>query len=834
MARMREPLLLPFLAFCAGIVVQRWTPFSISEVLAAMAALFVLAWIASRRESWPLAWTASLLGFCAAGIFVAELRKPGAKPELDAAQGELVTLTGCVIEPPKFMPGREQFVLEIAPAARARVNLYLKEGEIAPPLRYGERVTVEGRVRSPRNYGNEGAFDVETFLARQQIFWTVSARSGVPIERQEGNCGTARWGAVYGIRGWLLDRIDRLYGEDSPKIAALLIGESAGLDREWTDSFRKTGTYHALVVSGTHVTLLAALLTVFLRAFFVPQLPALMLTAALAWFYALVAGASIPSIRAAAGFTFFLACRFLYRRARLLNIVAAVAWIFLLWDPAQLFDVSFQLSFGALASIAAIALPLDERYLDPYRQSLRRIADKRHDIRLAPNVAQLRVEMRLLAETVSLLTRVSAAFALRALSWLGRPALLFAALMLVSASVQLALAVPFILYFHRFALSAVIANVGVATMLELAISTGFVATLTMLSPLTWATRWLVNRSSDLAVWHLRWEPEFRVPDPPVWMALLAVTALAFCVWALRRSAKLGVFAIGLSALLVAAMVIFPYGASAGRNELEMTAVDVGQGDAILVVFPDGTRMAVDAGGIPSYGSGVKPMDIGEAVVSPYLWMREFRALDIVVVTHGHADHMGGTLALIENFHPRELWVSGLGRNEPLDALRNAARARGIVIRELRRGYRTAFGGAEVRVAGPAPDAWNEGAPHNNDSLALLIRLGERSFFLPGDAERNLEQEFVYDESLGKIDVLKVAHHGGRTSTTFDFIEKTRPSVAVISVGAGNRYNHPHPEVLDRLASRRTTVLRTDRDGRITVRTDGRRIWFETFRWAQAR
>jgi competence protein ComEC len=834
MARMREPLVLPFFAFCSGIILSRWVSFAAFEILPAMASLFVLALLASRRESWPLAWVAALLGFCATGVFVAELRQPPPKPQLDAAPGELVTLTGCVVEPPKFMPGREQFVLELAPGARARVNLYLKEGEAPPPLRYGERVTVEGRVRPPRNYANEGAFDVETFLARQRIFWTVSARSNAPIERLEQDCSSPGWAAIYRARSWLLERIDRLYGEDSPKIAALLIGESAGLDRDWTDSFRKTGTYHALVVSGTHVTLLAALLTVFLRAFFVPQIPALMLTASLAWFYALVAGASIPSIRAAAGFTFFLACRYLYRRARLLNIIAAVAWIFLVWDPDQLFDTSFQLSFGALAAIAGIALPLDERYLGPYRQALRRTSDLRHDMRLAPGVAQLRVELRLLSETVSLLTHARVSWVLRAAEWLGRPLLLFAALMLVSASIQLALAVPFVIYFHRFALSAVVANVGVATMLEMAISTGFTATITGLAPLVWATRWLINHASDLAVWHLRWEPEFRVPDPPIWLAVAAVLLVAVSAWALRRSARWGIFAVAMCAAAVITMVAFPFAAVAGRSELELTAVDVGQGDGLLVVFPDGTRMAVDAGGIPAFGGRVKPMDIGEAVVSPYLWTRAFRSIDIVAVTHAHADHMGGAKALVENFHPRELWITGLGRSPDLDALLASARSRGVAIRELRRGYERDFGGAHVRVAGPSTDAWNDGAPHNNDSLALLIRFGERSFFLPGDAERSLEAQFVYDESFGKIDVLKVAHHGGRTSTTFEFIEKAQPSLAVISVGEGNRYNHPHPEVLDRLHSRRATVLRTDRFGRITVRTDGRRLWYETYRWTQSR
>ncbi len=834
MARMREPLLLPFLAFAAGVILQRWIEFNRAEVLMAAAALFSLALVASRRDAWWLAWTTSMLGFCATGVFVALLRQPGPKPELDAAPGELVTLTGCVIDAPRFMPDREQFVLELSAGARARVNIFLREGEAPPHLDYGDRVTLEGRVRKPRNYGNEGAFDIETYFARQKIFWTVSARTGAPIVREENGCGNPAWGAIYRVRSWLLDRINRLYETDAPKIAALLIGESAGLEREWTDSFRKTGTYHALVVSGTHVTLLAALLTFFLRAFFVPQLPALVLTASLAWLYALVAGASIPSIRAAAGFTLFLACRFFYRRARLLNIVAAVAGIFLLWDPGQLFDTSFQLSFGALAAIAILALPLDQRYLDPLRTGLRRAQDVKRDIRLSPAVAEFRVELRLLAETVSLRTGLPSSWVLKAAAWSIRPVLVLAALMLVSASIQLALAVPFLVYFHRFAVSAVLANVGVATLLEFGISTGFAATLSGFPPLVWVTRWLINRAASLAEWHLQWEPDFRVPDPPLLMILLSLAALAACGWAMRKSQRLALALAGLSTAAVGVMILFPFTAQAGRTELELTAVDVGQGDGLLVVFPDGTRMSVDAGGIPGFGRKTKPMDVGEAVVAPYLWSRAIRTLDIVAITHAHADHMGGTMALVDNFHPKELWISGLGKSAELDALLNHSRSRGVNVRVLRSGYRRSFGAAELHVVGPHPDAWNEGAPHNNDSLSLSIRLGRRTFFLPGDAERSLEEQFVADDSIGKVDVLKVAHHGGRTSTTFAFIEKTKPTLALISVGDGNRYNHPHPDVLERLQSHHTSVLRTDRDGRVTVRTDGRRIWFDTYRWSSAR
>jgi competence protein ComEC len=244
---------------------------------------WALAWIASRvtPDESPRRWLAVaclLLGCISAGAALPALRVPRSKPRLDARAGELLLLEGCVAEPQRAFEDRDQWTVELAPRAKARVTLYRKEGVPSPSIQYGTRVAIEGRARPPKNFGNEGAFDIETYWGDREIFWSGTARRIDPLLE---SCGSAWRAGIYSLRGWLLARIDSTFGSEAPQVAALLLAEPSRLDREWTDRFRETGTYHALVVSGTHVTVLAAGLVLLLRSFFVKPLPALFCSASL-------------------------------------------------------------------------------------------------------------------------------------------------------------------------------------------------------------------------------------------------------------------------------------------------------------------------------------------------------------------------------------------------------------------------------------------------------------------------------------------------------------------------------------------------------------------------
>ena len=205
----------------------------------------------------------------------------------------------------------------------------------------------------------------------------------------------------------------------------------------------------------------------------------------------------------------------------------------------------------------------------------------------------------------------------------------------------------------------------------------------------------------------------------------------------------------------------------------------------------------------------------------YLWSRQFRRLDIVALTHAHSDHMGGMAAILRNFRPRELWVAIDPDSAPYRALLDEAATLDIRVRHLRAGDRIPWNGVDISVLAPAPAYANSGPPINNDSLVLRMQFGQASALLEGDAEAPSEHAMVAASlinpaaRLGPDTLLKVGHHGSRTSTTPEFLTLAAPQDAVISVGAHNTFGHPRPEIVQRLADAHTRLFRTDEFGLAT-------------------
>jgi competence protein ComEC len=246
-------------------------------------------------------------------------------------------------------------------------------------------------------------------------------------------------------------------------------------------------------------------------------------------------------------------------------------------------------------------------------------------------------------------------------------------------------------------------------------------------------------------------------------------------------------------------------------------------------------MLMDGGGIPAFGGRSRAqLDVGEDVVAPYLWDRSIRSVDVIALSHAHEDHIGGLPALASDFHPRELWTGVTPESPTWCALREKAVKNGIRIVPLEAPARFAYGGAEIEVLAPFSDYVPGDTPKNNDSLVLRLRYGRHSFLLGGDVERQIEYRMLQANELERADVLKVAHHGSRTSSTEAFLGAVQPTFAVISAGFENSYGHPNREVIERLQEHRAAVLRTDRDGLVTVRSDGRRLSVETYRDVQNR
>jgi len=825
-----EPLLIPAVGIAAGILLDRLVPFRLIEALLAAGAFAVMAiipgLIARRRLCIGLAC-------CALGLAAAIWHRPGPPPVIDASASEAVIVEGCVVEPSVFSENREQFTLELAPGARGRVSLNLREGQDPPRLRYGQRVEFEARVRPPHNFGNPGAFDFENYLARRQIFWTISTRTGAPVTVLDGTCGTPWEAFLFGLRSEALERLETLYANDPYKtvmMQAVLTGENSRLEKSWTEHFRRTGTYHALVISGLHLTVLAGYLLILLRYATGRPLLSMALAFLAAWIYAGATGMTAPIGRAAGGFTLFLLSRFWHRQTHVLNALATVIVCFLLADPGQLFEGSFLLSVLSVLAIGALAAPLFEAHTRPVVLGFNELGRDRNDVDHDWPICAKRVEARLVAQTLSVWTRIPEKRCIAAVSMAVRVFYHLYEIFMLSAVVQVALALPMALFFHRISLSGMIANVFIVPLMNAVVVIGFVAVLTKLSFLAWLAGLLLEASRRVAEFCSALEPDWRIPDPPVWLAVAFTAALIVVALVARRPTRIRPIAIATVGVLFAVIVVHPFPADITSGQLEVTSIDVGQGDSALVVTPGGQTVIIDAGGVPGFKGRPKPrLDIGEDVVSAYLWTRSIQRIDALALTHAHEDHSGGLAALIVNFRPRELWVGAMGESEVWKRVRSVAQAHDVRIISRRAGDSFQFGGAQFRVLAPFADHVPDAIARNNDSLVMSVRLGQRAFLLTGDAEKEVEWRLADSGTIEPIDVLKLGHHGSRTSSTAEFLDQARPTFAVVSAGLDNLYRHPHPDVMARLQERGVRVLRTDYRGQIRFLTDGKRLEIETHR-----
>jgi competence protein ComEC len=715
-----------------------------------------------------------------------------------------------------------------------RATYFFGQRAPANPIRVraGERVEILARARLVRNFGDPGAFDYRGALQQQGIDLTATLRNPALMQTLPGPALKLSH-YLARVRGRLLNDLDDMLSpaEDRAAIArAMLLGDRSFLDSQQAEFFRETGAFHVLVVAGLHVGVLAVFLFWTGKKLRMPIAARALLTISALGLYVAIIEDRPPILRTALMAAIYLLARALFRRVSLLNAVGLAAVVILLFRPSEIAQASFQLSFLAAVIIAGIAEPLLERTAEPYRRALDHLGDITRDGSHAPKAAEFRIDLRAVSAWLrSLLPSKLGRYCDQIVVMPCRIGLRVWQLAVLSVALQIGMLPLMARDFHRVSFIAPIANIPAVLLTSLVVPFGFAS---LAFAAVWRTFGIVlGRALSLLIamlvasihWFARLpSSSIRVPSPPLPLLVCFFAATLILSAAILTNRRWGAW-IGLAIVLVSAslIVIYPFGPRLQPGRLEVTVLDVGQGDSIFVAFPDGRTMLVDAGGLPgtNYIRGMRPgLDIGEDVVSPFLWSHGLKRIDTVVLTHAHEDHLGGMPAVLRNFRVGELWV---GRDEDTPGYRRVlaeARARKVSVTHRLRGEEFDWDGVRVNVLWP--DSSDPARALNDDSLVLRLQDGKDSFLLTGDIERAVERSILTNGDELATNFLKVPHHGGKTSSTPAFLDATHPSIAAISAGEANPFGHPSPGTIERILAGGTRLYRTDRDGAITASTDG--------------
>ncbi len=812
---MRRPLFYPLMALIAGIIVGDRTAVScIVLAFAALPALILLLW--SVRNKWNAVSLGLILFlFFLTGLFNISqyqyLRLDG-RHIMHYAGTEKLSMEGVVLSEEDMASGKRALIVQCFRIVKNH-NYRPVNGHIrlvvasTSGFERGDFVRFRTIVRTISSFNNPGHFDYKLYQNRRGIFVSgfIADPTDMILIRRHQDRGLEH-GVDHFRRHLRLLIATHVGSPEGSILEAMAIGNQKSIPPDILDMFAKTGTSHILSISGLHVGIVSSF-AFFLALLLLKSSEYLMLrfnitkvAAAVSLIpvllYTMIAGMGTPVLRSAFMVLAFLIALMIARPKDSYNILFGAAGIILIIMPEVLFEISFQLSFSAVFALIYIvprfsnpALPFLDAWPHWLKWTLMRVY-----LFCLVSVAATVGTLPIIVYYFNRISTVTVVANLLAVPLLGILTLLLIFVFILTALFSAVLS-GFVLKAASFFVSVTVKIIGGLSCLPgssvsfvkpdgIDILLFYILLFGMVELLTPVEQ---KNSKAFATRH------------PMLIKTVTVASLAFLV--------------GSGAYL--------YWKDATSTDLKLTAIDVGQGSATLVEFPGGARMLIDGGGFRN-----SEFDMGKSVIAPFLYAKKIRTIDIVALTHPHPDHLQGLIYVVNNFNVREVWTTAFEPDDDLFRLWKKTLAE----RKMNVRYLTSsepakiLHGAKIECLWPDSHLSYAGDDDINDlSLVLKITFGDSRFLITGDITSRVEDILLNSGKNLQSDLILAPHHGSVYSSSPAFIRAVSPRYVIFSCGKNNVFGHPHPEVLKRYHDQGTAAYRTDIQGAVTARTDGKSL-----------
>lgn len=636
-----------------------------------------------------------------------------------------------------------------------KILINIKMSQDIPSIKYGDSLYIEGEFKQPEEARNYKGYNYKQYLKTKKIIGTVELEKVKILKSSNGSF-------IHNIQKYIRDTINgTLTDEEGNLLLAILLGDKDKLSEDIQESFKTSNLSHMLAVSGAHVSYIILGLTYVLQNSIIGKKNGKIVCIIFLLAFMAITNFTPSVTRACIMAILTLFSSIIYRKSDVYTNISVVALITLIFNPYSLLDLGFQLSYGGTIGIIIF---------------IKRIQEKKSNSKVINYIKQM-------------------------------------ALVSIYANIII---IPIMMYhFNTVSFTFIISNIMASPILGIIVITGFlfiIASITV-KPLTRLIAIFIKPKLSILIKisQICSKLPFSnilVVTPYMFNVISYYAIILYCIKS-KKNNKCKIIICLLIVLILINFIIYIF-----PQKLRIFFIDVGQGDSTLIITPDKKTVLIDGGGSDSF-------DVGKKVLLPYLLDRRILKIDYVLISHFDTDHCGGILTIMEKVKVKNIIISEQAEHsENYERFKKLMIHKKIRLIEVKKGDKIKIGRySEFKILFPTSRLLSEN-PLNNNSIVAQFNYNNFKMLFTGDIEKLAEQQILKAEKAEiRADILKVAHHGSKTSSIPEFIKAVKPKIALIGVGKNNTFGHPNQQTIKNLENIKCRIYRTDLQGEIIIKID---------------